>query len=152
MLAFRQHSQMPETSWGPIHYTNAEERFLELVRRYPKDPVSYVSLSSLYRTKARLHSEESESANWYASALDLLEDGEQKSYEPSDMVTERARLYDDLGQMEDADEAFRKSLTDNPANASARFAYGRFLLRQGRTTELLTVMQSGLTLIQMIND
>ena len=146
MLALRQYSEKSGTSWEPIHFASAEERFLDLIRRYPKESVSYVSLATLYREKARRQSDESEQANWYSRALNVLEEGEQNTYEPSSMVAEEGRVYDELGQLEDADAAFRKSLTEKPSNASARYAYGRFLLRQHRTTDLLTVLQIGLDL------
>ena len=60
------------------------------------------------------------------------------------MTADKGRVYDDLGQLEDADIAFQKALADNPANGSARYAYGRFLLRQERTRELITTLQEGL--------
>ena len=146
MLALRQYEHRSGTSWEPIHFANADERFLELIRRYPKDPVSYGSLATLYRARARRGTDEAEKVDWYSRALSVLEEGEQKTYEPSTMVAEKGRVYDELGQLEDADKAFRKSLTDNSSNRSARYVYGRFLLRQERTTELFTVLQEGLDL------
>ena len=106
--------------------------------------MSYVSLAALYRARARRVTDESGKVDWYSRALGVLEEGEQSTYEPSTMAAEKGRVYDDLGQLEDADTAFRKALTDNPSNGSARYGYGRFLLRQERTTELITILQEGL--------
>ena len=144
MLALRQYEHKAESSWGPIHFGNAQERFSELIRRRPKDAVSYVSLAALYRARARRTADESDKVDWYSRALGVLEEGEQLTYEPSTMAAEKGRVYDELGQLEDADTAFRKALTDNRANGSARYGYGRFLLRQERTTELITILQEGL--------
>ena len=144
MLALRQYEHRSGSSWEPIHFANAEERFSELIRRNPKDPVSHVSLAALYRARARRITDESSKVDWYSRALGVLEEGEQLTYEPSIMAAEKGRVYDELGQLEDADTAFRKALTDNPSNGSARYGYGRFLLRQERTTELITILQEGL--------
>ena len=144
MLALRQYEHRSGTSWEPIHFTNAEERFSELIRRNPKDSVSYVSLAALYRASARRVTDGSGKVDWYSQALGVLEEGEQLTYEPSTITAEMGRVYDELGQLEDADTAFRKALTDNPSNGSARYGYGRFLLRQGRTRELITILQEGL--------
>ena len=144
MLALRQYEHKSGTSWEPIHYGNAEERFSELIRRRPRDSVSYVSLASLYRVRARRSNDETGKVGWYSQALSVLEKGEQSVSEPSTLSAEQGRIYDELGQMEDADTAFRKALTDNPSNSTARNGYGRFLLRQNRTTELLTILQEGL--------
>ena len=144
MLALRQYEHKPGTSWEPIYFANAQERFLDLIRRNPKEPVSYVSLAALYRTKARRETDGAGKVGSYSRALGVLEDGEQLTYEPSTMTAEKGRVYDELGQLEDADTAFQKALTDNPSNGSARYAYGRFLLRQGRTRELITILQEGL--------
>ena len=144
MLALRQYENRSGTSWEPIHFANAEERFSDLIRRRPKDSVSYVSLATLYRTKARRVGDESDMVDWYSRALSVLEEGERWVYEPSTLAAEQGRAYDELGRLEDADKAFQKALTDNPSNGSARYGYGRFLLRQGRTTELLTNLQKGL--------
>ena len=137
MLALRQYEHRSGTSWEPIHFTNAEERFSELIRRRRKDPVSYVSLATLYRARARRVSDESGKVDWYSRGLSVLEEGERSTYEPSTLAAEQGRIYDELGRLEDADTAFQKSLTDNPSNGSARYGYGRFLLRQSRTRELL---------------
>ena len=144
MLALRQYEHRSGISWEPIHFTNAEERFLELIRRNPKEPVSYVSLAALYRTRARRETDGSAKVTWYSRALGVLEDGEQLTYDPSAISAEKGRVYDDLGQLDDADAAFRKALTDNPSNGSARYGYGRFLLRRDRTRELITILQEGL--------
>ena len=144
MLALRQYEHRSGTSWEPIYFTNAQERFSELIRRRPKDSVSYVSLAALYTARARRVTDESGKVDWYSRALGVLEEGEQFTYEPSTMAAEKGRVYDELGQLEDADTAFRKALTDNPSNGSARYGYGRFLLRQERATELITILQEGL--------
>ena len=144
MLALRQYENKSGTSWEPIHFTNAEERFSELIRRNPRESVSYVSLATLYRARARRVTDESGKVDWYSRALGVLEDGEQLTYETSTIAAEKGRVYDELGQLEDADTAFRKALSDNPSNRSARYGYGRFLLRQERTTELITILQEGL--------
>lgn len=146
MLALRQYEDRSGTSWEPIHFGNAEERFQQLIRRYQKDPVSYVTLAMLYRVRARRQTEEAEKVEWFSRALEVLDDGEQKSYDPSAMVAEKGRVFDELGQLEDADAAFRSSLQTNPANNAARYVYGRFLLRKNRTTEALIVLQTGLDL------
>ena len=144
MLALRQYEHKSGSSWEPIHFANAEERFSELIRRNPKESVSHVSLAALYRAKARRVTDGSGKVDWYSRALGVLEEGEQLTYEPSTIAAEKGRVYDELGQLEDADTAFRKALTDNPSNGSARYGYGRFLLRQERNTELITILQEGL--------
>ena len=144
MLALRQYERKPGTSWEPIHFSTAEERFLQLIRENPKEPVSHVSLAGLYRARARRETDESGKVEWYSRALGLLEQGEQLTYEPSTIAAEKARVYDELGHLEDADTAFRKALTVNPSNSSARYWYARFLLRQDRTTEVITILQEGL--------
>ena len=144
MLALRQYEHRPGTSWEPIYFANAEERFLDLIRRHPREPVSYGSLAALYRTRARREPDGAGQVNWYSRALGVLEDGEQLAHEPSTMTAEKGRVYDELGRLEDADIAFQKALADNPANGSARYAYGRFLLRRQRTREVITTLQEGL--------
>ena len=144
MLALRQYEHKPGTSWEPIHFANAEERFLELIRSRPRDSVSYSSLATLYRLRARRTDDEAGKVDWYSRALSVLEKGEQSAYEPSTLVAEQGRIYDELGRLDDADTAFQKALTENPSNGTARNGYGRFLLRQNRTRELLTNLQEGL--------
>ncbi len=144
MLALRQYEHRSGLSWEPIHFANAEERFSDLIRTKPKEFVSYVSLAALYRARARRTSDGPSKVDWYSRALSVLEDGERLTYEPSTLTAEKGRVYDELGQLHDADTAFRKALTDSPSNASARYGYGRFLLRQERTREVITVLQEGL--------
>ena len=66
MLALREYEHKPGTSWEPIYFANAKERFSDLIRRYPREPVSYGSLAALYRTRARREPDGAAQVNWYS--------------------------------------------------------------------------------------
>jgi len=142
MLSFRRYEAEMHGAWAELHFSRAEDTFRRLIKRAPAQAAAYDSLARLYMQRSKAE-KSAASISWLGAAEEVIHQGLVRAFERGELYALQGRLNDQLGQMEEADVAFRSALKERPDQLGARTLYTNFLIRNGRTEDAVSVANEG---------